>query len=339
MNISDRKRLILKTIISLHTDSGDPVGSKILNEFLEDLSVSSATLRNEMAELTSLGLLEQPHTSAGRVPTLLGYRYYVDNLMRLVPMTKEETDYINQTIDAMDSDPDRAAEDAARALCELTGLAAITTAPTGGNVQITHFEIMKTGRYNLAIMGVSSIGGVKSRVCRTASELDDGQIATLEAVLNDHMVFVSQEDVTPKLICIVNAFLGDDSKLLAPAVSAAAAIIKSASDVRVYSDGQQKLLSYRELDGHIKELLELFSDLDGMRKWLSQPESLKILVGDETGRFGMDDLSLIVGKYRAAGGRYGALSVAGPIRMNYGFIVPRLKYFCDYMSDALTNPA
>ena len=137
----------------------------------------------------------------------------------------------------------------------------------------------------------------------------------------------------------MNAFLGDDSKLLAPAVSAAAAIIKSASDVRVYSDGQQKLLSYRELDGHIKELLELFSDLDGMRKWLSQPESLKILVGDETGRFGMDDLSLIVGKYRAAGGRYGALSVAGPIRMNYGFIVPRLKYFCDYMSDALTNPA
>ncbi len=338
MDISDRQRLILKSIIMLHTDSGDPVGSKILNEFLDDLQVSSATLRNEMAEMTLMGLLEQPHTSAGRIPTLQGYRYYVENLMRPISMSKEETDYIKQRIDEMDSDPDKAAEAAASALCEITGLASITTTPTGGNVQITHFEVMRTGRFNLAIMGVTGIGGVRTRVCRTSSELTDAQIATLESVLNDHMVFVSHEDVTPRLIGMINALLGTDASALAPAVSAAAALIKSANEVRVYSDGQEKLLEFRELDGHIRELLRLFSDTEGMRRWLARPESIKIIVGDEFGRFGLDDISMVVGKYTAAGGRYGALSVAGPVRMNYGFVVPRLKCFCDYMSSALTNP-
>lgn len=339
MDISDRQRLILKSIILLHTNSGDPVGSKILNEFLDDLQVSTATLRNEMAEMTLMGLLEQPHTSAGRIPTLQGYRYYVDNLMRPVAMTKEEMDFIKERIDGMDTDPDKAAEAAAEALCEITGLASITTTPAGGDVQITHFEVMRTGRFNLAIMGVTGIGGVRTRVCRTSSELTDAQIETLESVLNDHMVFVSHEDVTPKLISMINAFLGADAQACAPAVSAAAALIKSANDVHVFSSGQEKLLEYREFDSHVKELLRLFTDKEGMRRWLASPESIKIIVGDELGRFGLDDISMVVGKYTAAGGRYGALSVAGPVRMKYGFIVPRLKYFCDYMSGALTNPA
>ncbi|MEA4911915.1 MAG: heat-inducible transcriptional repressor HrcA [Oscillospiraceae bacterium] len=339
MNISNRKRLILQTIIALHIDSGDPVGSKILNQFLDSLSVSSATLRNEMAEMTEMGLLEQPHTSAGRVPTVEGYRYYVDNLMRPAPVTDDERAYIRDAVAAMDSDPDNAAAEAAKTLSQLMDLVSITTTPAGGNVQITHYEVMKTGRYNLAVMGVSSIGGVKSRVCRTARELSDAQIAAVEAVLNDHMVFVSQEDVTPERIALVNAFLGADARICAPAISAAAAIIKSAGEVHVYCDGQDKLLAYPELDGHIRQLLGLFSDLDSLRRWLNYPEPMKIIVGDETGTFGMGDLSLVVGRYRAAGGRYGALSVAGPVRMNYGFIVPRLKYFCDYISDALTNPA
>ncbi|MEA5050706.1 MAG: heat-inducible transcriptional repressor HrcA [Oscillospiraceae bacterium] len=339
MNISDRKRLILKTIIALHTDSGDPVGSKSLNQFLDSISVSSATLRNEMAEMTAMGLLEQPHTSAGRVPTVEGYRYYVDNLMRPEPVTEQEKACIRDLVGAMDSDPDSAAAEAAKALSALMDLAAITTTPAGGNVQITHYEVMKTGRYNIAVMGVSSIGGVKSRVCRTARELSDAQIARVEAVLNDHMVFVSHEDVTPQLIAMADAFLGADAQACAPVISAAAAIIRSAGEVHVYCDGQDKLLAYPELDDHIRELLELFSDLSSLRRWLNYPEPMKILVGDETGTFGMNNLSLVVGRYRAAGGRYGALSVAGPVRMNYGFIVPRLKYFCDYISDALTNPA
>ncbi len=338
MDISRRKRLILSKIVALYTDSGDPVGSKILNQFLEGVSVSTATLRNEMAELTSLGFLEQPHTSSGRVPTVEGFRYYVENLLQSSPLSAQEQAAINRTVDGMDSDPDRAADEAARALARMTGLAAITTTPRGGNVQLTHYEVFKTGKYNIAIVGVSSVGGVKTRVCRVARELDAALLEKLEAILNRRFVFVSPEDLSDRLVRDASAELGADARVCAPVLAAVIALVKSAAEVRVYAEGQERLLDYPEFDAHIKELLGLFSDAENMRGYLTPDEPLKVFVGDEQGAFGMDSLGVVMGRYRAAGGRYGALAVAGPVRMDYGFIIPRVSYFRDRMSAALTNP-
>ena len=338
MDIGRRKSIILSKIVSLYTDSGDPVGSKILNQFLDDISVSSATIRNEMAELTALGLLEQPHTSAGRVATAQGYRYYVDHLLRTYPMREEERRSIDEAVGEMDSDPDRAADEAARALANLSGLAAITTTPKGGNVQMTHFEMFKTGKYNIAIVGVTSVGGVKTRVCRVRRELSADQILAMETLLNRAFVFVSPEDLSAERMQEALAELGADAELAKPILLAACAIIRSAQEVRVYTDGAEKLLAYREFDAHIRELLELFSDSEQMRERLDGDEALKVYVGDEPGAFGMDSLSVVMGRYRALGGRHGVLAVAGPVRMNYGFIIPRLTYFRDRVSAALTNP-
>ena len=338
MDIGRRKSIILSKIVSLYTDSGDPVGSKILNQFLDDISVSSATIRNEMAEMTALGLLEQPHTSAGRVPTAQGYRYYVDHLLRVYPLREEEKKSIDETIAEMDSDPDRAADEAARSLADLTGLAAITTTPKGGNVQITHYEIFKTGKYNIALVGVTSVGGVKTRVCRVRREFNAQQLAKLEEILNRSFVFVSPEDLTAARTQEAMAELGDRAGLSIPVFMAACTIIRSAQEVRVYTDGAEKLLAYREFDSHIRELLELFSDAEQMREHLDADEPLKVYVGDEPGAFGMDSLGVVMGKYRASGGRHGVLAVAGPVRMNYGFIIPRVSYFRDRVSAALTNP-
>jgi len=129
MDISHRKQMILAEIVALHTDSGDPIGSRLLQEFLRDFSVSTATLRNEMAQLTNLGLLEQPHTSAGRVPTELGYRYYLNNLMQVKPLSRAEIKNIQDEVNKMDTDPDKAAEFAADSLAKLSGLGAITSTP------------------------------------------------------------------------------------------------------------------------------------------------------------------------------------------------------------------
>lgn len=335
MDISKRKSLILQKIVALYTASGDPIGSKIINELLDEVSVSSATIRNEMAELTALGLLAQPHTSAGRVPTVEGYRYYVENLLRIKPITEVEKEYINQTTLEMDADPDKAAEQAAKTLATITGLAAIATTPKGGNVQVTHFELMRSGRYNLAVLGVTSIGGVKSRVCRVVEELSEQQLGAITAVINDHLVFVSPEDINAEMLAMIRALLGSDATLYAPVLSAAVAIIRSASEVKVFTEGQQHLLTYQELDGHIKDLLELFSDNDAMRSRLDTNEPLCVVVGDA---FEIERLGVVMGRYRAAGGRHGALAVAGPVRMDYGYVIPRLSYFRDKMSAALTNP-
>ncbi|MEG0752101.1 MAG: heat-inducible transcriptional repressor HrcA [Oscillospiraceae bacterium] len=339
MDISRRKRLILAKIVALYTGSGDPVGSKILSSFLEDVSVSTATLRNEMAELTTLGLLEQPHTSAGRVPTALGYRYYVDHLMNIRSLALEEREAIDEAVSKMDSDPDRAADEAARLLAEMTGLAAIATTPRGGNVQISHFQVFKTGKYNVAILGVTSAGGVKTRVCRLRDEISDSQIKELARELNKQLRFVSAEDISNIRTEKVREGLDWSRELFNPIALAVSTMIKSASDVRVYTEGQQKLLSYPELESHLKELLELFSNSDVVRSYLQPSEPLTVFVGDETGELGTGSLGLIVGRYRAQGGLSGALAVAGPVRMNYGWIIPRVTYFRDAISAMLTNPA
>ncbi|MDO4565733.1 MAG: heat-inducible transcriptional repressor HrcA [Oscillospiraceae bacterium] len=339
MDISRRKRQILAQIVALYTGTGDPVGSRILSDFLEGVSVSTATLRNEMAELTRMGLLAQPHTSAGRVPTTEGYRYYVENLMSVRALAKEEREYIKSAVEAMDSDPDRAADEAARFLADMTGLAAITTTPRGGNVQISHFQTFKTGKYNIAILGVTSAGGVKTRVCRLREELSDEKLKELAAQLNSRLCFVSAEDMSEERTDEVREALGVEKAAFAPVASAVSAIIKSAADVRVYTEGREKLLAFPELESKLKELMELFSDAEAISAYLDPGEPLKVFVGDERGAAGFESLGVIVGRYRAQGGRHGALAVAGPVRMNYSWLIPRISCFRDEISAMLTNPA
>ena len=166
MDISHRKEMILAEIVALHTDSGDPIGSRLLQEFLRDFSVSTATLRNEMAQLTSLGLLEQPHTSAGRIPTEQGYRYYLNNLMHTKPLERSETRAIQSEVGKMDTDPDKAAEYAAESLAGLSGLGAVTSTPITTETQMSYFDLVKVGRYNIAVLGITNLGALKTRVCR-----------------------------------------------------------------------------------------------------------------------------------------------------------------------------
>lgn len=336
MEISDRKRMILAAVVTLHTDSGDPVGSNILNRFLDEISVSSATLRNEMAELTALGLLEQPHTSAGRIPTQLGMRFYVDNLMHLYKMAPREKQYIENLVATMDTDPEKAAEAAAKSLANMFELAAIAMTPQVKAPHLVHFEIMRAGRFNLAVMGVTNAGSVKSRICRVADDLSDRELQAAETVLNDHLVFVSSEDVSPKLIAQINALLGDIGDKMLPVISSAVALVRQAADVRVYSDGEHNLLHYREMDGQMRPYLEFLNDSERVTELLSKNEkTVTILMGDEIGDE-MPDMGLVVGNYRAWG-LSGGLGIAGPSRMNYAYIIPRLKYFCDSMSKYLAE--
>lgn len=338
MDISRRQRLILEKIIGLYSGSGDPVGSRFLGSVIDEFSVSSATLRNEMAALTSLGLLEQPHTSAGRVPSVMGYRYYVENLLKDDAPDREEEGRIRSAVAGMDNDPDRAAEEAAHLLSEITGFAAIATTPRGGDVKVTHFEVLRTGRFNVAVLAVSSVGGVRTRVCRTERELSDADLSAVKNLLNARLVFVSSEDIDEKRLTAVCRELGEAAEGIEPIVKAAGAIVRSASETRMYTDGQQKLLRYHELDGHIGEMLELFSDSRSLEYTLGGSEPLKVFIGEGPGALGSGALSMVVARYRAAGGRYGAVAVAGPVRMNYRRVIPRLSLFRDCLSDNLTSP-
>ena len=216
MTMDPRKQRVLQAIVALYAMEGEPVGSGLLSNYL-DLSVSSATLRNEMAALTKLGLLEQPHTSAGRVPSTKGYRYYLDNLLDTdEQLPAAERQAIDDIFDDLDYEPEHLAQGAARALSRHTGFTAAVTTPRADDLCIAHFEVVQVGRYSAAVLGVTSAGGVCTRVARVAEGLTRQQAANVAAVLNQNLTFVSPADLTPRLLAGMGAALGADGMLLSP---------------------------------------------------------------------------------------------------------------------------
>lgn len=336
MDISDRKRMILTAVVRLYSDSGDPVGSNILNHFLKTLSVSSATLRNEMAELTELGLLMQPYTSAGRIPTQLGIRYYVDNLMSPYSPTVMEKMSMDQTVALMDNDPEKASESSAKALAMMFGLSAVAMTPHGRNPHIVHFKILRIGRYNFAVIGVSNAGSVKTRVCRISKDISDNEVGIVEQTLNDFLVFVSSEDVKRRLIEQINIRLKEIAEIAAPILLSAQELIEGLADTRLYADGEQNLLHYRDIGGQIGPYLEFLNDPRRIIGFLLDMGSpLSICIGEEIDPL-LSNMGMIVGTFRQ-GSLLGRLGIAGPARINYAYIIPRLMYFCDSLSDMLTG--
>ena len=160
--MDERKRKVLRAVVALYGLDGEPVGSGLLAEHF-GRAVSSATLRNEMAALTKLGLLEQPHTSAGRVPSAKGYRYYIDNLMDApTQLSAQDKLHAQAMFREMDFDPERLAQSAARALSDWTGYAVVATTPKSDDIYIAHFEVMQVGRSTAAVLAVTSAGGAVS---------------------------------------------------------------------------------------------------------------------------------------------------------------------------------
>ena len=331
MNISDRKRTILTALIAIHTQSGDPVGSGILSRFLDTLSVSSATLRNEMAELTALGLLEQPYTSAGRIPTRLGIRYYIDNLMNPRLMDEAEKESINRIIHEMDNDPEKATEMSASVLSDIFGLSIVAMTPHSKSPHIVHFNILKIGRYNYALIGVTNAGSIQSRVSRVDQDISEAEMHLIEDILNKHLVFISPEDVDNELRDSVGRTLTKDTAVFLPLLNSAMALIENLSAYRLYTDGEQNLLGFREMFSQILPYLKYINDPRKIASLLTRSDDpVSIYIGEEIDS-SIPNMGMVTGQFRA-GRLNGYLAVAGPSRMNYAYIVPRLGYFCNALS-------
>lgn len=333
-DISPRKRVVLAAVISLHTADGEPVGSKSLLLGQAPLNVSSATLRSEMAQLTDIGLLDQPHVSAGRVPTLLGYKYYVHNLMRRDTICDSERQDIERLVRGFDSDPVRAAEEAAARLADITGLVGVSTTPENANLSVAHFKLIKAGRFNIAVIGITSAGGVRSRVCRVNKEISDTELSEIEQLLNRGMVFVSGIDLTKGYIEGMKAASTGISPAADNIFEAARQTVAAAGQSQVFVKGSENLLNFKELN--LKEALGFISNGNQIRS-LSRRlgDGVTAFIGDETGYVYSDTLSVLLARYRVGNGLGGSVGVIGPLRMDYEYLVPRLQCFCNVLSDTL----
>lgn len=339
MTMDERKQRVLEAIVALYTQGGEPVGSGLLSQYF-DLAVSSATLRNEMAALTKLGLLEQPHTSAGRVPSAKGYRYYLDNLMQPKGgLSEKQAVEIDRMFAGLDYEPERLAAGAAKALAAYTGYTVAATTPRADDLYIAHFEVVQVGRYSAAVLAVTSAGGVRTRVARLDTGLTRADAALLATALNRGLTFVAPADLTGAVLAGLAADLGEKGPVLYPVISAAAALLREAAEARTYLEGQQYLMRWPELGEYLPRVLELFADQERAGRLITpRTGRATVFLGEDLQR-PMPGLCIMTKRYLAGGGLTGAIALLGPARMPFEQLIPILDYFALKLGESMAGKA
>ena len=334
MTVDERKQRVLQAIVSLYGLDGEPVGSGVLASYL-DMAVSSATLRNEMAALAKLGLLEQPHTSAGRVPSAKGYRYYLDNLLdRSQPLDAQAASQISATFASLDQEPDQLAQGAAKALARMTGYTAAITTPRADDLCVVHYEVVQVGRYSAAVLAVTSAGYAKTRVARVKVGLTREKAAALATLLNSRLIFVAYQDLTERMLAQARAAAGPE---LAPVVDAAAALLEDCASPHVYLGGEQYLLGWPQLAHYQQSLLAILNDDEAAGRLITPATKNTTVFLGEDFQSPMPGLCVVSKRYMVGGGLTGTIALVGPVRMPFPKLIPILEAFAGELGKGMTG--
>ena len=328
MTMDARKQRVLQAIVALYGLEGEPVGSSVLANYF-DMAVSSATLRNEMAALTKLGLLEQPHTSAGRVPSAKGYRYYLDNLLTDdQPLDRVTRARVDAVFASLDHEPEKLAAGAAKAL------AAIST-PCAEDLCIAHYEVVQVGRSAAAVLAVTTAGYVRTRVARVRTGLSRENAAALAALLNRNLTFVAPVDLSTRLLAELCSQIDPE---LVPVISAAAAILQDSVKPHVFLGGEQYLLDWPQLDGKVGDILTLLNDEEQAAGLIAPPaeRSESVLLGEDL-EPQIPGLCIVSDRYLVGGGLWGSIALIGPTRMPFQKLMPLLHYFADQLGEGMSG--
>ena len=258
MELSERKQKILKAIVDLYIRSAEPVGSKTIAA-LPDMNFSSATIRNEMAELTTLGFLEQPHTSAGRIPSPAGYRFYIDRLMQDYRLSVDETQSINQAMESRMQELDKAMSQVGKLVSKLTNLPAYTMTAPAGEVTVRHFEIILADAGSFILVVMTSDENVKNRLIKLPLQffhlaahmfqplhVTEQDLKLLSAVLNASLTGLPASGFTPEVMNRVTRSAGAAASLVPVIVDFTTHVLEEAHRSEIYLTGQNRLLGQPE---------------------------------------------------------------------------------------------
>lgn len=328
MELSERKKQILKAIIGDYIRTAEPVGSKALTQG-HALPFSSATIRNEMSELEELGYLEKPHTSAGRIPSPQGYRLYVDELME----RPEETDGDDACLESMMQNKvrelDRLIQQAGKLISSLTNYASVAVTPVLTQLSIRQFEIIMVDQNNFVIVIVTSSGTVKNKMVRTLTPVTKDEAELLTYVLNQTLTGLPLSHITTERFDIVRRAAGL-SALLAPVAEYIAELIEELGNQKVYLEGARKLLRFPEYKDPRKAqaLLDyLEDDSSHLLPAARNIDGIQFFIGPENGADPLKDTSAIYAKYDIGNIGQGVIGLVGPTRMDYAVLSARLSRF------------
>ena len=341
MELTDRKKKVLRSVVDLYIRTAEPVGSKAITE-LPDMNYSSATIRNEMADLTAMGYLEQPHTSAGRIPSAAGYRLYVDELMMDYRLSVDETKSINSAIEEKVQRVDKLVEKVAKLVSQATDLPAISAASRNGGVTVTRYDLIQAGQGSFILVVMLSNDEVFNKLIKLPLSVQEGDLKLLGAVLNSAMTDLGAEDFTSALLDKVMRSAGAAASLVPVIVDFTTDVLRHQGSTNVAVAGQARLLGlpeYKDVDKAQKVLESIDEDaLSNLPAIMQSENGTKVLVGPENVAQELKDTSVVMTKFDIGDGMQGMIGVVGPTRMDYAKVTARLSYFAESLSKAFAKP-
>ena len=341
MELSERKKKVLRSIVDLYIRTAEPVGSKAIAA-LPDMKYSSATIRNEMAELTTMGYLEQPHTSAGRIPSAAGYRLYVDELMADYRLSMDETRSINSAIEEKMQRVDKMVEKVAKLVSQATDLPAISMAARQGNATVKRFELLKAGAGSFILVVMLSTDEVVNKLIKLPLNVEENDLKLLSALLNATMADLLVEEFTPGLLDRVMRSAGAAASLVPVIVEFTTDTLRRQGSANMAVAGQMRLLShpeYRNIDKAQRVISGLDEEsLSGLPAVMQGANGTKVLVGPENVAEELKDTSVVMTKFDIGDGMQGMIGVVGPTRMDYAKVTARLSYFAESLSKMFAKP-
>ena len=327
--LTDRKKRILKAIIRTYMETGEPVGSRTISKD-KDLNVSSATIRNEMSDLTDMGYIVQPHTSAGRIPSDKGYRLYVDELMQ--EKEDEIAEIRNLMIEKTDK-MEKVLKNVARVLASNTNYATMVSVPQYSGSKLKFIQLSRVNELQLVAVVVCEGNVIRNQIIDLDEEMDDETILKLNILLNTHLSGLAPEEINLPMITRMKQQAGIHSTIVGDVVDALAEGIKEEEDLEIYTSGANNIFRYPELADQQKasELINTFEEKDKLTELVQDSLSdnnetgIQVYIGNETQIQSMQDCSVVTATYELGEGMRGTIGIIGPKRMDYDKVIGTLK--------------
>ncbi len=339
--LSDRKKTILKAIIEAHILNGEPVGSKFLTQN-KQIACSSATIRNEMAELESMGYLEQPHTSAGRIPSEAGYRFYVDWLIDRYNFTQGEIIELQHRLRQRQNELDTIIQTAMSLAAQMTHYTALSIKPRQTRITVQKYDIMRLDDTTFVLIMVIG-NAVKTKYIRTSGPIPHTVEALLVEVLNRTVTGVTPSEITLPMLMEMERMMGEYDYLISPVIKAVCETITVSGGGEIKFEGINRLLSYPDFydTGRLRDMLALFEKKDDLfdviTKEAEQGDGVQVYIGRENVVKVMDNSTLIFKTIYDHGNPVGAIGIIGPTRMDYRRVISTVDHLTSGVSALLSG--
>lgn len=329
--LDERKTKILNAIIQNYLETGEPVGSRTISKY-SDLNLSSATIRNEMSDLEELGYIIQPHTSAGRIPSDMGYRFYVDNLM--VQKEKEVTEIKEFMIERTEK-MEQVLKQVVKLLANNTNYATMITAPSYHHNKVKFIQLSQVDEEQILAVIVTEGNMVKNKMIPVDETLDNETMLKLNILLNTSLNGLSLEEINLATISRLKEQAGIHGNIISDVLDAVAAAIQEDEDLQIYTSGATNIFKYPELSDSQKasELISAFEEKQQLVSLVNQTLSdseheetgIQVYIGNESPMATMKDCSVVTATYELGEGMQGTIGIIGPKRMDYENVVDNLK--------------